>query len=222
MNIVIQCAGKKHPGPQGSGLRRPSDNLPGKFVARPDLAPRNATLAYARPDDIYDSTLTWRQVLHEYNSMHGTNPSRLAQAHELYAQTAYGALTRRFGTHRVFILSAGWGLIPASFLTPDYDITFSAAANVPPHARRSKSKCHYNDFQLMPDDGDEIVFLGGKDYLPMFCDLTQSLKGMKKVYFNSHLEPPLGRDFSCERFTTTRRTNWHYECANALIDGTLK
>ena len=25
-----------------------------------------------------------------------------------------------------------------------------------------------------------------------------------------------------KRFETTTRTNWHYECANALIDGSLK
>ena len=34
-------------------------------------------------------------------------------------------MVNRFGLDSVFILSAGWGLIPARFLTPAYDITFS-------------------------------------------------------------------------------------------------
>jgi hypothetical protein len=221
MKIVIQCAGKKHPGRQGSGLRRTSDNLPVKFVARPDLAPPSSSLAYARPDDLYDSTRTWRQALLDYNQGTRENPSRLAPAHELYAQSAYQALPRHFGVANVFILSAGWGLIPASFFTPDYDITFSAAANVAPYARRKKSQTDYKDFQLMPDDGDEIVFLGGKDYLPLFCDLTRKLKGRKTVFFSAQSEPALPLGFVAKRFATSRRTNWHYECAQALIDGKL-
>ncbi|MDO9356814.1 MAG: hypothetical protein Q7T55_24160, partial [Solirubrobacteraceae bacterium] len=150
------------------------------------------------------------------------NPCHLARAHELYAQSAYSSLTRRFGVDKIFILSAGWGLIQARFFTPDYDITFSTAANVAPHARRTKSKSDYKDFQLMPDDGEEIIFLGGKDYLPFFCDLTRNLEGGKWVFFSSQSEPTLGPGFVAERFPTARRTNWHYECAQALIEGELK
>lgn len=221
MKIVIQCAGKKRPGKVDSGLRRPSDNLPVKFVARPDLAPPSASIAYARPDDMYDSTRTWRQVLLEYNELHEANPSRLTQAHELYAPSVYQGLTRRFGVENVFILSAGWGLIPAGFFTPDYDITFSGAPNVPAHARRAKGARGYDDFNLMPDDGDDVVFLGGKDYLPLFHELARSSRGVKKVFFSSQSAPSLGEGFQVDRFVTDRRTNWHYECAQALIDGQL-
>jgi hypothetical protein len=221
MKIVIQCAGKKRPGKFDSGLRHPSDNLPVKFVARPDLAPPSPSVAYARPDDMYDSTRTWRQVLIEYNRINKANPSQLAQAYELYVPSAYEGLTRRFGIENVFVLSAGWGLIPASFFTPDYDITFSAAANVAPYARRRKSDTDYKDFCLVPDDGDDITFLGGKDYLPLFCDLAGKLNGGKRVFFSSQSEPMLPSRFVAKRFETSRRTNWHYECAQALIDGEL-
>jgi hypothetical protein len=37
-------------------------------------------------------------------------------------------LVEKFGIEKVFILSAGWGLIRADFLTPNYDITFSGSA----------------------------------------------------------------------------------------------
>ena len=40
------------------------------------------------------------------------------------------------GLDRLYILSAGWGLIPGDFLTPNYDITFSAAQNVQRFKRR--------------------------------------------------------------------------------------
>lgn len=50
---------------------------------------------------------------------------------------------RKFGLDNVMILSAGWGLIPAQFLTPRYDITFSASAE--PYVRRRKNQA-YEDF----------------------------------------------------------------------------
>lgn len=222
MKIVIQCAGKKRAGPPGSGLRRPQDGLPVKFVARPDLAPPSASLAYARPDDLYDASRTWRQMLLDYNRDHSGNPSCLAKAHQLYLPGAYEALVSRFGEDKVFILSAGWGLIPADFLTPDYDITFSVAKNVELHARRAKSERGYADFQMLPDDGEDIVFLGGQDYLPLFRDLTHRLKAQKKVFFNTSVVPRLGERFGVERFPTKIRTNWHYTCAQMLADGSLK
>lgn len=218
MKIIIQCAGKKQQGRPGSGLRRPSDNLPVKFVARPELAPPNSSLAYARPDDPYDDARTWRQMLFDYNRAPAENPSQLARAHQLYVPSAYQALTCRFGADKVFILSAGWGLIPADFLTPDYDITFSAAKNVERHAKRNKSDTGFADFQMLPDDGEEIVFLGGQDYLPLFQGLTKNLKAQKKVYFNIQAAPNLGPGFVVERFPTDIRTNWHYSCAQMLVD----
>jgi hypothetical protein len=139
-------------------------------------------------------------------------------AWRLYGPAIYRQLFRRFGDGQLFILSAGWGLIPATFLTPAYDITFSPAAE--PWMRRRKQD-RYEDFALMPDDGDDILFLGGKDYLPLFCALTASLKGNKTVLFNSAFAPALAEGCTARRYVTATRTNWHYEAARALIAGTL-
>ena len=48
----------------------------------------------------------------------------------------------------------------------------------------------------MRDDGEGIVFLGGKDYLPLFCRLTTTLKGRKTVFFNSANRPDLPAGFT--------------------------
>ena len=42
--------------------------------------------------------------------------------------SVYRELVHALGAENVFILSAGWGLLSADFLTPNYDITFSATA----------------------------------------------------------------------------------------------
>src|SRR5439155_7251570 len=105
-----------------------------------------------------------------------TNPLGLLPAYRLYSHDSYSALVDRFGMKHVFILSAGWGLIPAPFLTPNYDITFSASAGA---WKRRRKDDRYADFCLMGDDGDEIIFLGGKDYFPLFCRLTGALRGRK-------------------------------------------
>jgi len=66
----------------------------------------------------------------------------------------------RFGVKNVYILSAGWGLICADFLTPAYDITFSPSAA--PYKRRRKTD-RYEDFRMLPDKAErEIVFFGGQ------------------------------------------------------------
>ena len=57
------------------------------------------------------------------------SPFGLLPAYQLYENSTYNRLVDRFGLSNVYILSAGWGLIPADFLTPHYDITFSASAD---------------------------------------------------------------------------------------------
>ena len=60
----------------------------------------------------------------------GDNRFGLLPAWRLYRNPTYGILAEHWGLDHLYILSAGWGLIPANFLTPNYDITFSAAQNV--------------------------------------------------------------------------------------------
>ena len=118
----------------------------------------------------------------------------------------------------MFILSAGWGLIPASFPTPQYDITFTAQAD--PWKRRRK-RDRYEDFCMMPDDGEEIVFLGGKDYRPLFTALTAGFKGRKTVLFNSEHRLDLPPGFTPVLYPSPSPRKWHYEAARDLIDDKL-
>ena len=118
-----------------------------------------------------------------------------------------------FGCENVFILSAGWGLIAASFLTPTYDITFSASAE--PYKRRRPRDVYHDLCQLTDDSRQEFVFIGGKDYVPLFVELTSSIP-VRTVFYNSE-NPPSAPGCTLRRFQTNTRTNWHYECARALL-----
>jgi hypothetical protein len=164
MTIIIQCAARKN---RSAGSLRTADGREVLFVAQPDLAPPEAIRHYARPDDLSDDGRTWRERLVALNAA-ADNPLNLLQAYRLYAHDAYRALADRFGLGRVFILSAGWGLISANFLTPDYDITFTASAD---DWKRRRKGDHYEDLCMLTDDDDPIVFVGGKDYLPLFRKL---------------------------------------------------
>ncbi|MCX6179169.1 MAG: hypothetical protein NT163_07390 [Chlorobiales bacterium] len=220
MKIVIQCAGTKNAQRPGSGFRDDTGRVV-KFVADAKGAPSSSQYAYVRPDDLSDNQYTWREKLLDYNMEAKSNPLGLLPAYRLYARKVYEDLVGKFGTSQVFILSAGWGLIASDFLTPDYDITFSNAKNVESYAHRRKSD-HYADVCQIPNDGDTIAFIGGKDYLPLFSKLTKELTGKKRVFYNSSSAPALGNGFYTERFITTQKTNWHYTCAQALIDGKIK
>lgn len=219
MKIVIQCAATKQQPLLDSGFRAEDKRLV-KFVANPALAPVSESYVYVRPDDLFDKKSTWRERLIDYNNL-PTNMLKLFPAYQLYKNKTYVDLIKKFGSENIYILSAGWGLISATFFTPDYDITFSAAKNVKPYCRRKKIDL-YSDICLLPDDGDSIVFLGGQDYLPLFCNLTAKLKGVKKVFFNSEIKPHLGQGFISERYVTKQKTNWHYSCAQDLIDGKIR
>jgi hypothetical protein len=182
-------------------------------VAKPELAPDDITRVYARPDDLSENGKSWREVLLDYNERPGNNPLGLLPAYRLYENPAYVRLAEAFGLENLYILSAGWGLIRATFLTPQYDITFSQSADA--YKRRRKSD-RYRDFCMLPRQVDkEIVFLGGKDYIPLFDTITSGIQGKRTVFFNSAF-PPDAPGCTLKRFLTSTRTNWHYECANLL------
>src|SRR5579862_6414267 len=124
MIVVIQCAaGKQH----DAGRMKTADGAPVEFVADPMEAPFDPPVVYARPDDL-PGERTWRQLLSDYNNQPEDNPLELLPAYQLYENSAYRGLADRFGLANLFILSAGWGLLSSEFLTPHYDITFTAMA----------------------------------------------------------------------------------------------
>lgn len=136
----------------------------------------------------------------------------------LYTNDAYSALVGKYGAKNVYVLSAGWGLIGSTFLTPQYDITFSQSADA--YKRRRKSAT-YADFCLLSNDcKDDLVLFSGKDYLTLFDELTKAYAGRRHVFYNSSNLTQLA---GCNliRYDTSTRTNWHYECVRAFMNGAV-
>ena len=213
MIIVIQCAATKR---QGAGCLVSAGGRKVIFVAKPEAAPAHSACLYVRPDDPSGDGRSWRETLLEYNQMPGNNPLNLYPAFRLYENPTYARLVDAFGEANVYILSAGWGLVTASFLIPYYDITFSSST--PEYKRRRKAD-RYRDFCMLPaDDKTEIVFLGGKDYVPLFSSLTSHMRNARTIFYNSALAPD-APGCTLKRFSTSTRTNWHYECANSSVGG---
>ncbi len=209
MIAVIQCAAGKKP---NAGHLKMQDGTPVMFVADPALAPASDNVIYARPDDLAHTGQSWRTMLLNYNADPGNNALGLLPAWELYRNPTYSLLAERVGFDRLYILSAGWGLISASFLTPAYDITFSAAAD---KYKKRKKRDQYGDFRMLPLETEEpAVFFGGKGYVSLFCELTEDMKAERTVVYNSSTVPN-APGCSLKKFKTNTRTNWHYECANA-------
>ena len=215
--VVIQCAASKDP---RAGHLADENGSRALFVAQPAEAPYDRSVVYWRPDDPIRGGRTWRDGLLEYNNRHGEdNPMGLLPAWQLYDRPVYRELVHALGAENVFILSAGWGLLSADFLTPNYDITFSTT---PERYKRRRVRDRYRDFCMLSGDRIEpVVFLGGKDYVPLFQSVTENIRGTRIVFYNSTEAPPDAPDCVCVRFETRTRTNWHYECARALIQGAL-
>ncbi len=215
MKIVIQCAAKKA---VSAGCMENKEGNPILFVADPELSPISNDILYARPDDIAENDMSWREMLLSYNQAPNNNPLNLYPAYRLYMNRYYGMLVDKYGVNNIYILSAGWGLIRADFLTPKYDITFSPSAD---KFKKRKAKDIYQDFNFLPDDSNEdLVLFCGKDYLKLFQILTRNYVGRKIIYYNSKNKPEVA---GCDliKFDTTTRTNWHYECVKAFIEGDI-
>ena len=110
--------------------------------------------------DPSDAGGTWRDKLLAYNANPGNNPLGLLPAFELYENDIYRVLVKKFGIENTYILPAGWGLINAAFLTPSYDITFSAQA---PNCVRRRKWDVFCDLSLIPaNTAEQIVCFGSE------------------------------------------------------------
>lgn len=214
MKLVIQCASRKHK--IAGHLRSPSGEQI-VFVARPEKceSPSCASLCCRPDDEIGHGLGTWRDLLVHYNQQ-SSNPEKLYKAAELYEPTIYQDLVEEYNWQNVFILSAGWGLIRADYLTPIYDITFSNQGK--PWTRRYR-KDHYKDFNqllensILPDE--TVYFFGGDAYLPLYYSLTQNLAMRKVVYGRQDHRQ------GYEYIPYHRFTNWHYSCARDFIENRI-
>jgi hypothetical protein len=219
MRIVIQCAASKR---SDAGRLKDRTGTPVTFVAHPENVV-GAQGRYCRPDDLADSGLgTWRDVLVKYNQgfvRTGSNPDRLLPAGNLYEPPIYEKLVRRFHPTNVYVLSAGWGLVRADCLLPDYNITFSKSADVPREFRRNESEPGWSDFNQLRDsdrDDDETHFFGTPTYLETFYRLTAGLRGNFLIHHRAKLRSRDGYEYV--PFVGTARTNWHYLAAVAFLD----
>ncbi len=157
-----------------------------------------------------------RAKLLAYNQQYqqnGANPEGLLPAWQLYTNKTYAALVEKYGIDGVYILSAGWGLIAVSFLTPNYDITFSPSAD---KYKRRHSRDKYEDWQMLPNSAERIIFFGGKSYLNMFCELTQNHSGERIVYYNAKVAP-IASGVTLKKYQIHYNTNWHYACAQKFM-----
>jgi hypothetical protein len=222
MIAVIQCAATKR---SDAGHLRRQDGTRVMFVADPAKAPADSECVFARPDDVSDTGASWRQAVIQYNANPTNNPLGLLRAFELYQKAAYRRLVEYFGASNVFILSAGWGLIGASFLTPDYDITFSAQARQKAPWKFRGEGDRYEDLCHLPiDTADPVIFFGGRDYVPLFCKLTRGIRSRRTIFYRASTlpektsKPPEASGCALQGFPTDTRTNWHYECVKAFLE----
>ena len=146
MKYIIQCCASK------DDILKNTFKYNGKiikFVSHPKLIfMTDRNILFVRPDDLIpDTNLTWRDHLLFYNKEHHKdNPDKLKFATDLYEPKIYSQLVNKFGWKNVYILSAGWGLIPSNFRIPGYDITYSSQA--PKYAHRLHSDV-FNDFNFL-------------------------------------------------------------------------
>ena len=215
MKIVIQCAGRKF---ENAGRLTTLSGEKVLFVAHPERYTEQDKCC--RPDDLReDMDCTWRDNLQSYNQQ-GSNPNHLYPAGDLYKPSIYKTLVEKFGSHNVFIISAGWGLIRSDYLIPYYDITFSSQGK--PYSKRNP-RDRFEDFNQLSDSSihpdETIYFFGGQSYLPLYRSLTQNLTARKVIYHSQgstyHLQ-----GYECIHYGCY--TNWHYICAQAFIDGRIQ
>ena len=214
MIVVIQCAARKM---RHAGHFAALDGRKVLFVARPEQTSAGPdSQIYARPDDVAEVGKSWRTLLLDYNEAPAENPYGLLPAWQLYKDPTYGLLRKHYGLDQLYILSAGWGLLCAKFLTPAYDITFAPSAD---RSKRRLKGDKYDDFCMLPPDTSEhIVFFGGKDYIPLFCELTAGPSRERTVFYAGR--KPDAPDCDLRLFGDPF-TNWHYRCAKAVVQGRI-
>ena len=219
--IVILCSARKN---RDAGHFRRADGRKVLLVAQPAAVPPSAGYAYARPDDDAGDGQSWRGKLlrcnADYDGSAGSNPLGLLPAWQLYRPLyrtpVYARLWEEFGPERLYILSAGWGLVKADFLLPNYDITFSQAETY----MRRRNRDRYQDWRMLPEDtANPVVFFGGKSYTNFFSSLTRQVKRERYVYYYG--DAPDAPGCRLIKFQSGNQRTWHYEAADAFLKGEI-
>lgn len=209
--VVMICASDKNDG----GVLKYNEKIV-KFYAQ-----RNIEKYEFLPDDYMPGPdITWRNYVIAIQ-----NPNSIPMmAFQLYKKEVYRKLFNRYG-ESFYILSAGWGLVRATYRLPNYDITFSNNAennkirNYNPHDQ-------YHDFNHLSEinEDEDIIYIGGKDYLPLFYELTQDLQNRKIVYWKAKDIPMPQKNketFIFRFYEINYNQNWHYELAETIATGII-
>jgi hypothetical protein len=73
---------------------------------------------------------------------------------------------------------------------------------------------------LSPETGEPVAFIGGHDYLPLFCRLTQMITARRTVFHYAAQAPKLP-GVTPVRYPSERPRKWFYDCAQDLIAGRI-
>lgn len=209
IKVVMICAGSKF----DEGVLKKDNNFI-NFVAR-----SNRDNYEFLPDDLIEinEKKTWRDFVNE-------NQATLTlKAYELYKKKQYRCLYNKYGNN-FFILSAGWGLVNAKFKLPYYDITFSQQGSK--NTKRNKNVDNpplYKDYNhLVSNENDDIIYIGGKDYLDLFYKLTCKMSNRKIIYYNSNIMPENhDGNYIYRKYLSNYPINWHYQLADDLSNGII-
>jgi len=211
MIAVIQAAACR---PPDTGHMKTRDGRRVLFVADPDQAPGDPGICHARPDSRSNFCITWRKLVVGYNENPRDNPLGLLPAWQFYRHAIYARLVEQLGANRTYVLSAGWGLIKASFLIPNYDISLSP--DVEPFRRRNAADA-YDDFCMLPANSEEdLYFFGNEEYVPLFCHLTAAHRGRRIVFYHG-ANPPTAPGCTLRKFEPGSGRHWHHECAAEML-----
>ena len=221
--VVMICAKTKH---NNTHIWVNNQTIKFKAVSKPE----NFEFLPDGPKPNYKCT--WRKWV-EDNQNNAAIPKL---AYNLYSprnpfNEVYLNLNEKFDD-RLFILSAGWGLVKASFKLPNYDITFSSKAMRENKRVFQNPNPTFNDFNHLTDNHnlelnsnneDIIVFIGGRTYIKQFISLTENSINNKLIYYFGMNPPaqdlPLG--FSYRKYFHPDATNytWYYFLAQDYANG---
>jgi hypothetical protein len=216
MKIIISCCNRKN----GNSFTHNGNTI--NFVSRVDEVLHNNAF-YVHPDDLIpNENISWRDLIAQQEEHND-----LLSAYNLYRPGIYNSLFEHYGND-LFIISAGWGIIRADYRLPKYNVTFSNNQNIPIYARRNNDDV-FNDFNHLEgiEENERIVLIAGSDYVLPFCQLTEDLpnekiiiyKNQNLLYNNPFVE---NNNFQFIHYQTNRRTNWHYEFAERLINNEIE
>jgi hypothetical protein len=217
VRIVIQCAGSKDLA--APTLSRHGTEL--KFVAYPKIVHSNECAPWDEIPGLDGNT--WIDCVRNYNDKKTlppgiavSNGQNLTRAGSLYRRSIYQKLINSVGSHNVYILSAGWGLVYTDDKIPSYDITFSSSVKIPKDARiTSAVRTNYDTVRQIIDGDEDIHLFITAEYAMYWMSLFPGMGGRCVVlHWRQGQATPLG--WAGQTFfhnCGSCKTNWHYIAA---------